>query len=172
MSILPDILAPNLKVVFCGTAAGTRSASRGHYFAGPGNKFWDFLYVVGLTPVRLSPDDDGELPTYGVGVTDLVKNVAQSNDRGLDFSETPDLQRRLEPFAPKWVAFAGLAAGSEAAKVFGGDKPRHGRQDWTVGSSRVFVVTNPSGAAADPRTWDGRATKVGWWHELARAIES
>jgi double-stranded uracil-DNA glycosylase len=30
-----------LKVVFCGTAAGTQSAQAGTYYAGRGNYFWD-----------------------------------------------------------------------------------------------------------------------------------
>jgi TDG/mug DNA glycosylase family protein len=110
------------------------------------------------------------LPTFGIGLTDLVKHVAQSHDRGLDFSRTPDLERRLEPFAPRWVAFTGLKAAEEAAKVFGHSKPRHGEQNWTIGESRVFVVTNPSGAANDRRTWDGQETKVGWWIELHSRI--
>ncbi|MEV8212533.1 mismatch-specific DNA-glycosylase [Leifsonia sp. NPDC077715] len=156
--------------MFCGTAVGTTSATRGHYFAGRGNKFWDYLHQSGLTPLRLSPDQDLKLPEYGIGLTDLVKDTAQSHDRGLDFSRVPDLQQRLEPYAPRWVAFAGLTAGSKAAKVFGHSKPRHGAQDWTIGASRVFVVTNPSGAAADPRTWDGRGDKVDWWKELAAEI--
>jgi len=38
--VLPDYPAPNLMVVFVGTADGERSASVGHYYAGRGNKFW------------------------------------------------------------------------------------------------------------------------------------
>jgi TDG/mug DNA glycosylase family protein len=170
VAILEDILAPNLDVVFCGTAVASASAARGHYFAGPGNKFWRFLHVAGFTPVQLTPDQDWELPKYGVGITDLVKHVAQSHDRGLDFKAAPDLEVRLRPFAPKWVAFVGLNAGAKGARAFGHPAPRHGAQDWLLGSSSVFVVTNPSGAAADPTTWDGKAAKVDWWHELAALI--
>jgi double-stranded uracil-DNA glycosylase len=171
MSVLPDILAPELDVVFCGTAVGSASASRGHYYAGRGNTFWEFLQTAGFTPTQLSPDDDASLPQFGVGLTDLVKDVAQSHDRGLDFSRTPDLERRLSTVRPRWVAFTGLRAGGEAATVFGHDKPRHGRQTWRIGDAQVFVVTNPSGAANDSRTWDGMSTKVGWWLELKRHID-
>ena len=96
--------------------------------------------------------------------------MAQSHDRGLDFSDTPDLERRLASSPPKWVAFTGLKAGEEAAKIFGQGKPRHGPQSWTIGGARVFVVTNPSGAANDRNTWDGQTTKVGWWVELKRLV--
>jgi G:T/U-mismatch repair DNA glycosylase len=56
MTVLPDYLAPGLRIVFCGTAVSTASAERGHYYAGPGNEFWSFLHRSGLTPVLLSPD--------------------------------------------------------------------------------------------------------------------
>jgi TDG/mug DNA glycosylase family protein len=54
---VPDYLDHGLRIVFCGTAVGTASAARGHYYAGPGNEFWPFLFEAGLTPVRLGPDD-------------------------------------------------------------------------------------------------------------------
>lgn len=169
MDILPDILGPNLEVVFCGTAVGTQSAQRGHYYAGPGNQFWQYLYQSGLTPDLLHPADDARLPEYGIGLTDLVKNIAQSHDRGLDFRGTPDLEHRLAPHQPKCVAFTGLKAGESAAKVFGHAKPRHGLQNWRIGNARVFVVTNPSGANASG-PWDGRASKLDWWLELAEHL--
>ena len=55
MSVLPDVLAPGLRAVFCGTAAGTKSAIAGAYYAGPGNKFWPTLHAIGLTPRRFAP---------------------------------------------------------------------------------------------------------------------
>ena len=41
--VLPDILQPGLRVVFCGTAAGRASAKARAYYAGPGNSFWKTL---------------------------------------------------------------------------------------------------------------------------------
>lgn len=170
MTILPDILGPNLDVVFCGTAVGEMSAQRGHYYAGRGNKFWEYLHTSGLTPERLQPEDDVRLATFGLGLTDLVKDVAQSHDRGLDFSGTPDLERRLSPYEPKWVAFTGLKAAGKAATVFGQTTaPRHGIQDWKVGTARVFVVANPS-SANGKGPWDGRDNKLDWWLELATTV--
>src|SRR5580704_10816331 len=60
--VLPDVLRPALKIVFCGTAAGTVSARRGHYYAHPQNKFWPTLHAIGLTPRRLDPS---EFPLVG-----------------------------------------------------------------------------------------------------------
>jgi TDG/mug DNA glycosylase family protein len=169
MTILPDILSPNLDVVFCGTAVGNTSAERGHYYAGRGNMFWRYLHLSGLTSEQLQPEDDVRLPSFGIGLTDLVKDIAQSHDRGLDFSDAPDLQQRLEPHQPAWVAFTGLTAAAKAARVFGRPKPRHGVQNWRVGDARVFVVSNPSGANASG-PWDGRTEKIEWWHELAAQV--
>ena len=69
---LPDVVAPDLDVLFCGINPSLMSASRGHHFARPGNRFWPALHLAGLTPTRLAPDQDRELPRYGLGVTNLV----------------------------------------------------------------------------------------------------
>lgn len=74
--MLPDRLAPGLQVLFCGTAAGTASATRGHYYAGPGNRFWGLLAQTGLTPRLLRPDEDHLMPGFRTGLTDLAKGVA------------------------------------------------------------------------------------------------
>ena len=164
VSVLPDILAPHLAVVFCGTAVATASAARGHYFAGPRNAFWTLLHRSGFTPRLLTPEEDRLLLDYGVGITDLVKDTAQSHDRGLDFTRTPDLEFRLAPFRPRFVAFTGLTAARKAGRVFGTDVAGYGAQEWRVGTAQVFVVPNPSAAdAAWPR--DGR-TKLDWWTDL------
>jgi len=65
--ILPDLLSPGLRVVSCGTAAGTASATARAYYAGPGNRFWSILHDTGLTPRRLAPHDFRCLPEWGSG---------------------------------------------------------------------------------------------------------
>jgi G:T/U-mismatch repair DNA glycosylase len=62
MTTLDDLLEPGLTIVFCGTAAGLRSAALAQYYAGPGNQFWKVLAQVGLTPRQLSPHEYGLLP--------------------------------------------------------------------------------------------------------------
>jgi TDG/mug DNA glycosylase family protein len=66
--ILPDILEPNLRVVFCGMAAGTASAAKGAYYAGPGNKFWPTLFNLGIIPVQLSSQEFRQVTRYGIGL--------------------------------------------------------------------------------------------------------
>jgi TDG/mug DNA glycosylase family protein len=65
-----------LEVVFCGTAVGPKSAKKGAYYAGPGNRFWSVLADSGLTPTCLDPSDYASLPQHGIGLTDLVKTKA------------------------------------------------------------------------------------------------
>ncbi|WP_422392985.1 G/U mismatch-specific DNA glycosylase [Moorella humiferrea] len=83
MDILPDVIKPGLKVIFCGMAAGNRSATIGSYYAGRGNQFWAVLYRIGLTPRQLQPREYRSLLSYGIGLTDLVKSVS-GNDNTLD----------------------------------------------------------------------------------------
>src|SRR5215475_13319395 len=70
---LPDLLAPNLRVIFVGTAAGKRSAELGHYYAGRGNRFWRTLHEIGLTPQLFEPREFRDLLALGIGLTDMSK---------------------------------------------------------------------------------------------------
>ena len=72
--MLPDVLGPDLKIVFCGTAAGQKSADLGYYYAGNGNKFWKTLFSTELTPRLLLPSEFRELIAWGIGLTDMVKD--------------------------------------------------------------------------------------------------
>ena len=164
--VLPDILAPGLRIVFCGTAAGKKSAVRGHYYAGPGNAFWRLLAATGLTPRLLTPDDDALLPAFGLGLTDLVKNIAQSHDRGLVF-DVPGLVNKIERLRPRWLAFTSKTAGRAAASALGHPPPGLGPTAWSIGPTQVFVLPSPSGAN-HRREYDGRLTREEWWAQLAR----
>jgi hypothetical protein len=95
--MLPDYLEPDLRLVLVGTAVGEQSATRGHYYAGPGNSFWKFLHEAALTPTRLEPLDDATLPRYGIGLTDLVKSIAQSHDRDLPY-DFPAFTHKIEHY--------------------------------------------------------------------------
>src|SRR6476619_56479 len=69
---LRDVIAPGLHLLFCGINPSLPSAARGHHFARPGNRFWPAIHLAGLTPRRLTPDEDRELLRYGLGVTNVV----------------------------------------------------------------------------------------------------
>ena len=113
--VLPDILRPGLRIVFCGTAAGPVSAARGAYYAHPQNKFWSALEAVGLTPRLLKPEEYGELPQWGLGLTDIAKHVSGMDRElpqgALGREACAALEAKIRATAPKLLAFTSLTAG-------------------------------------------------------------
>lgn len=174
MPVLPDYLEHNLRVVFCGTAVGTSSAVRGHYYAGIGNDFWRYLFEAGLTPRRLAPDDDETIPAYGIGLTDLAKNVAASNDRGLAGAYDVDgLAEKIERYVPLIVAFHGKEAAKAVSRKLGyGRKVTLGVQPWRIGDSLVFVVPSASGANRSARRLEGKHSRLEWFIELRKLLDT
>jgi len=149
MEPLPDVLGPGLKVVFCGSAAGRRSAAAQAYYAGPGNRFWDMLYLIGLTPQRFAPREYAAVLAYGIGLTDMVKRRSGNDDdlqRG-DF-DADLLRRKITQYSPCVVAFNG----KRAAQAFFGGQVYYGAQEESMGTTMFFVLPSTSGAAR--RFWD------------------
>lgn len=169
MSILPDYLRPGLTIVFCGTAVGTKSASRGHYYAGPGNDFWRFLHEAGITPVRLRPEEDHRLYEVGCGLTDLAKDVIASSDAGLrPHYRAEEFIAKVEGYCPAWVAFHGKEAARVVARHLGHRlSVRLGVQPWKIGVASVFVLPSASGANRNARRLEGKTDRVEWFKELA-----
>lgn len=158
--ILPDVLEPGLRVVFCGTAVGARSAEAAAYYAGPGNSFWTTLYEVGLTPSRLHPSDYSKLVQYGIGLTDICKARAGSDwEVGTGSFDVPRLIAAMVQYAPAWIALNGKTAAKAALKR----TVSYGEQPERLGQARVFVLPSTSGAARG--FWD-----VQYWHQLAETI--
>ena len=155
---LPDVLGPDLRIVFCGTAAGSKSALVKAYYAGPGNQFWSTLHAVGLTPRRLRPEEFPSLLGYSLGLTDVCK-IAAGSDRevGEENWDVEGLLEKLARYQPSWIAFNG----KKAAEVVLGRPVEYGRQPETFGPTRAFVLPSTSGAAR--RFWSQRP-----WQELAR----
>ncbi len=157
MDVLPDVLRPGLKVIFCGCAVGDKSARVGAYYAGPGNKFWSVLHRVGLTPRQFKPHEFPRVIDCGIGLTDIVKTRF-----GRDHTLSPadfDAERvlaRLRENTPKALAFNG----KRSAQGFYGRAVDYGRQPEDVGPTAIFVLPSTSGAAS--RFWD-----EAYWQELA-----
>lgn len=168
--MLPDYLAPGLRVVFCGTAAGERSAALGHYYAGRGNDFWRFLHEAGFTPLQLDPSEDANITRYSVGLTDLAKHVSASSDRALTGHYDVDrLVEKVRRFGPAWVAFHGKTAAGVASRALGhGRHVRLGEQTWRVADAQVFVVPSASAANRDSSRLEGKRERVEWFAELRR----
>jgi TDG/mug DNA glycosylase family protein len=154
-------LAPGLNLVVCGSAAGTRSAELGAYYAGPGNQFWGMLHRVGLTPRVLKPAEFREVIAYAIGLTDIAKKSlgADSSLRRGD-SDPAGLRRKIEIFQPKILVFNGKRAASAFldGSVAYGSQP--GRD---IGVTRIYVAPSTSGAARG--FWD-----EGLWRLVAEAV--
>ena len=145
---IPDVLAPNLDVVFVGINPGLWSGAVGHHFARPGNRFWKALHGAGFTERVLSPFDDGSLLERGLGVTNLV-NRTTAGAAELSDDELRDgarrLAERLAPLRPRIVAVLGIGA---YRKGFGRPRAGLGAQDEHLGDARLWVLPNPSGLNA------------------------
>jgi TDG/mug DNA glycosylase family protein len=162
--ILPDVLQPQLAIVFCGTAAGTESARQAAYYAHPQNRFWRALHEAGLTPRRLAPSEFPTLPDYGLGLTDIAK-TASGMDRelpsgalGRDACAT--LEAKILEFSPKVLAFTSLTAG----RRFLGPTAAFGPQARKIGTTTIWVLPSPSPTA----TWNWDLAP---WRALAAARE-
>ena len=158
MNVLPDILATDLAVVFCGSAVGTASARRGAYYAGPGNAFWPTLAEVGFTPRQLAPEEYKSITEYALGLTDLAKTIAGS-DHVLTEShfDRNGLRTKVLRYRPRILAFTSKRAAEEFVRHPVG----YGLLAETIGDTKLFVLPSPSGAAR--RYWDPKH-----WRELAR----
>lgn len=142
---VPDVIAPGLKVLFCGINPGLYSGAVGHHFARPGNRFWKALYLAGLTPRLLSPFEERELLAWGYGITNLVARataVASELEPAELVAGVSTLQAKAEQFRPLCVAVLGLGAYRTA---FGRPRAGIGLQEEMLGPSRLWVLPNPSG---------------------------
>lgn len=145
--MLPDILAPRLPVVFCGTAAGRRSAELGDYYAGRGNSFWKTLHDAGLTKRLFRPEEAADLPALGIGLTVLIK-TAYGIDRQLPRSAVGAAARTLEDLVARWqpriIAFNGKRPAEVALGI---PSPAYGPQSLRIGGAEAWVLPSTSGAA-------------------------
>ncbi len=168
MTVLPDVLAPGLDVIFCGSAVGDASAKAGAYYAGPGNRFWKTLAAIGLTEDELRPRDYPLVLTYGIGLTDMNKTDSGSDaSLSQEADEPGTLRATLEKYQPAYLAFNG----KRAAEVFFGAKVAYGRQPEPVGATVVHVLPSTPGAARgfwDVRHWQALMDDI-TAHRLTRS---
>ena len=143
--MLPDLLKLNLKVVFCGTAAGRKSAEVGFYYAGPGNKFWKTLFETGLTSRLLMPSEFKKLVDWDIGLTDMVKDKSGMDNVLLrsDFKNN-GLIEKIEKYSPRFLCFNGKKAAKE---FYGVPNVEYGLQEKKIKDTKIFVAPSTSGAA-------------------------
>ncbi len=146
---LPDVIARNLKVLFCGINPGLYTAAVGHHFARPGNRFWPALHQSGFTRRQLSPFEERELLKLGIGISNVVPHATASAAEltATDFEEGGRLLiGKIKRFRPQIVAILGVGAYRQA---FGCPKATVGEQPQRIHSARVWVLPNPSGLNAN-----------------------
>jgi TDG/mug DNA glycosylase family protein len=145
---VPDVLAPGLRVLFCGINPGLWSAAVGHHFARPGNRFWKALHLGGLTPRQLAPDEEAELLALGLGITNLVdRATAGAADLGPEELRAGGsrLAAKADAARPEVVAVLGVGAYRTA---FAHPKATVGPLPDPIGWSRAWLLPNPSGLNA------------------------
>jgi double-stranded uracil-DNA glycosylase len=151
---VPDLLAPGLRVLFCGINPGLWSAAVGHHFARPGNRFWKALHLGGFTPRVLAPDEEGELLRLGLGITNLVER-ATAGAAELGAGELRAGAERLAAKAaathPEVVAVLGVGAYRTALAR---PKAVVGSQPEPIGGAPAWLLPNPSGLNAHDQLLD------------------
>lgn len=145
---LPDVVAPDLRVLFVGINPGLYTAAVGHHFGRPGNRFWKVLHLAGFTDVELTPFQERRLLAAGAGITNLVP-VATASAGELTRAQLRGGAERLQRLAcalgPRIIAFCGMGAYRTA---FGRPHARMGEQPERLCRSRLWLLPNPSGLQA------------------------
>lgn len=145
---LPDVIAPQLDVLFCGINPGLYTAAVGRHFARPGNRFWPTLHRAGFTPHLFSPFDQHQLLDLGYGLTNLVARATTAADeitRDELVAGARILARKVRRYAPRFLAIVGMQSYRTA---FERPHATIGLQPEAIGSTRIWVLPNPSGLNA------------------------
>jgi double-stranded uracil-DNA glycosylase len=145
---IPDLVGPNLRVLFSGINPSLYSAATGHHFARPGNRFWPALHRAGFTERQLHPSEQFVLPAAGLGVTNVV---ARATARADELSPTELIEggeilaALVKRWQPRFLAVLGVTAYRTA---FARPKARIGVQPEEISGVPVWVLPNPSGLNA------------------------
>ena len=162
-----DVIAPNLRVLFCGINPGLYTAAVGHHFARPGNRFWPALHAGGFTDRILSPFDERELLQSGYGITNVVARTTATADlltKDEIIAGGVRLRAKVLRYRPRVLAVLGLGAYRTA---FNQPKATVGRQENRIGETVLWVLPNPSGLNANYQA----AELARLFRELKEAVE-
>ena len=164
---VPDIIRPGLCVLFVGINPGLYSGAVGHHFARPGNRFWKALHGGGFTERLLSPAEERELLSEGIGISNIVaRTTAAASEL------TPDelkrgakaLERKVRRYEPRAVAFLGIGAFRVA---YGRPTTPIGPQPESLAGAAVWVLPNPSGLNASYQL----TALSSWFRQLRRSLD-
>ncbi|HEY3902747.1 MAG TPA: G/U mismatch-specific DNA glycosylase [Streptosporangiaceae bacterium] len=145
---IPDVLAPDLRVLFSGINPGLYSAATGHHFARPGNRFWPALHTAGFTSRQLHPSEQDSLLDLGLGITNVAARATARADE-LAAAELAEggqiLAAKVRDLRPRWLAVLGVTAYRTA---FNCPKATVGPQPEQIETTSIWVLPNPSGLNA------------------------
>lgn len=143
-----DLIAPGLRVLFCGINPGLHTAVTGHHFAGPGNRFWPTLLAAGFTDRLLRPEEKHLLLERGYGITNVAARTTATAAE-LTRAELVEggraLEEKVRRYRPRILAILGVGAYRTA---FGRPRASLGPQPERIGDTRLWVLPNPSGLNA------------------------
>jgi len=146
---LPDVIARDLDVLFCGINPGLYTAAVQQHFGRPGNRFWPALYNAGFTPRLFHPSEQRQLLQHGCGITNVVAR-ATATAAELTPAELIEgariLEAKVRRYRPRVLAIVGIGAYRTG---FGRPKATMGLQEETIGSARIWILPNPSGLNAN-----------------------
>ena len=164
---LKDVAVDRPRLLLVGINPGLRSGEVGHHFAGNGNPFWRLLHAAGITPRLLGYQEDQQLASFGVGLTNLCPRTTRTAAE-LTAAEIASgrkaLLRKASRWQPEVVALVGVTlyrmcfpAPPPSTAGGPGAKPER------MGGAPVFVVPNPSGLNA---SFPGFEHKLVWFKKL------
>lgn len=157
-----DVLTRGLEVVFCGVTDRESSSDSTFFYDGPGNNFYRILYKTGFTPIKLHPEQAGEINQYQIGLSDL-KEMEDAGD--VENYDAADFVRKMLNHRPRFVVFTCRKAAACCLKYLGvNGTVKHGLQDWRIGISRVFLLVLPPGS--EKRFWNEK-----YWQQLKELID-
>jgi TDG/mug DNA glycosylase family protein len=155
---VPDLIGPDLRLLFVGINPGLWTAATQTHFAHPGNRFYPALLQAGIIEreidrgIGMSDDDRRHLVERGVGITNVVHR-ATAKASELTVAELREGGARLRALVrerkPQVVAIAGITAYRSA---FGEPKAAMGEQPEAFEGACLWVVPNPSGLNAHETT--------------------
>jgi len=146
---LPDVIARDLDVLFCGINPGLYTAAVQQHFGRPGNRFWPTIYRAGFTPRLFHPSEQLELLQHGCGITNVVARATATAAEltPADLVEGAQiLDAKVRRYRPRVLAIVGIGAYRTG---FARPKARMGLQEETIGDTRIWILPNPSGLNAN-----------------------
>jgi double-stranded uracil-DNA glycosylase len=151
---VPDLLGPDLRLLFVGINPGLWTAATQTHFAHPANRFYPALLQAGIITEPVSPsagmsdEDRDRLRARGIGITNIVRRATARASELTDAELRAGGQALVETVrrtTPRVVAIAGITAYRTA---FGRRRAVLGCQPEPLAGAELWIVPNPSGLNA------------------------